>query len=202
MTAGAAAGVLVRALAIAGLAGVVGLGHSLLRETPIRLTLPPRQAPPSDTPPRGDGQAPADAGADHATGGYDPDAIFAMSPEELLDAGVLPGMITLRQASALYDEGAVFLDARRHDEYLAGHVEGAVWMPAEEVAPRVGEIMHAVGMPIVIYCEGGACDASHNTANRLDLTGMGFDPADIRIMGLGYEEWERAGLPTAQGEAP
>lgn len=190
---GGAAGVVVGALAIAGLAGVVGVGHSLLRDTPIRLTREAGTAP--GTPEAGVEPAPTGS----AVAIYDPDAVFTMTPEELLGAAVLPGMITLGEAKALFEEGAVFVDARRRDEFEAGHIEGAVWLPAEQVAPRWAEIEHAIGMPLVIYCEGGPCDASHNTAIRIEDLGMGFDPADIRIMGLGYAEWERAGLPTAGG---
>lgn len=201
---GGAAGVLVGALAIAGLAGVLGVGHSLLRDTPIRLT---REAGPVAVTPGADA-GPVDGTGDAASDGlggaavYDPDAVFEMTPEELLGAAVLPGMITLGEAKALFEEGAVFVDARRRDVYEAGHIEGAIWLPAEEVAARWVEIEHAVGVPIVIYCEGGPCDASHNTAIRIEDLGMGFDPADLHIMGLGYAEWERAGLPTGGGGSP
>ena len=48
---------------------------------------------------------------------------------------------------------------------------------------------------LVIYCVGGECDASKNTAARLEQLGY----TDLRIMGAAYTDWVSAGYPTESG---
>lgn len=184
---------LIRALAIVALGGMAGIAHSLLRDKPIKL------GGSFERPPQDVIQERIDA-----RGGYDYRAIPSMTPEELLDADVLPGMITLREAHELFEEGALFLDSRGEDAFEAGHIRGALWMPAGEVLMRAEELLaFDPATPVVIYCTGGSCDASHNTASRLETYGpdLGIEFADVRIMGLGYDEWKRAGLPTSEDDA-
>src|SRR5207237_8164728 len=71
--------------------------------------------------------------------------------------------------AALHAKGALFLDARRTSVYEQGHIAGArpfsVWESDidEKVnklfAERGGEKQQ--GQPIVVYCSGGDCEASH-----------------------------------------
>lgn len=121
-------------------------------------------------------------------------------PASPLDAPVKPGSINLREAFQLFENGAYFLDARYEHEYLAGHIEGAFWMPASRVTTAQGlnelRIIEPGGI-VVIYCTGGDCDASENTAIRIEAAGFDFD---IRILGKGYTDWADAGLPTATGQ--
>ncbi|MEQ8769522.1 MAG: rhodanese-like domain-containing protein [Phycisphaerales bacterium] len=186
---------LVRAMAIVGLAGLIGVGHSMMRDKPIRLVA---QHGTNYLDQRDDNIA---AQRDRL-GDYDAGAIPGMTPEQLLDAPVIPGMITLGEAHELFEQGALFLDARSDSAFAEGHIEGAVWMPASEVLMRAEELFaFDPGMPVVIYCTGGTCDASHNVQRRLEQYGpdLGLVFTDIRILGLGYEEWKRAGLPTSEG---
>ena len=182
---------LTRLLAIAGAGFVLATGHAFVRTAwldrpPIMLTravaAPPAgpDATPTPTPPD---SAPA------------PDAPV-VSP---LDAPVKAGSITLGEAFRLFENGAFFLDARYEADYREGHIEGAFWMPASRVATPegMGELqIIEPGGTVVIYCTGGDCDASENTAIRLEQAGFTFD---IRILGKGYVDWVEAGLPTAAG---
>lgn len=119
----------------------------------------------------------------------------ALAPEP----AVKPGSISLEQAFALFEEGAFFLDARYEADFRAGHIEGAFWMPASRVITPAGrgelQIIEPGGT-VVIYCTGGDCDASENTAIRLEQAGFTFD---IRILGKGYVDWVDAGLPIGTG---
>jgi rhodanese-related sulfurtransferase len=176
---------LVRALAIVALAFIAGTVHALTREAPIVLirpvVLPSSVAPdaPASTPPV---TAPGAGSVD----GTDP-----------LDVVHKAGTLTLREGHELWGQGAVFLDARREDQFAEGRISGALWMPASRVgsAESMADLETLLTMPgvvVVIYCDGGNCEASENTATRLSALGV---PLDIRIMGAGYEDWRSAGLP-------
>ena len=58
------------------------------------------------------------------------------------------------RARALVAEGAFLLDVRTASEFRSGHIEGAVNIPVDQVARRVGELPKAT--PIVLYCRSGS----------------------------------------------
>lgn len=124
-------------------------------------------------------------------------------PSELLDAPVPEGMLTLRQSHELWEQGAYFIDARHREDFEAGRIQYAAWLPSTlfDTDPSSASAVVASIPPdatVVIYCVGGECDASHNTARRLAREGY----TDLRIMGAGYADWVAAGLPTNEGSAP
>jgi len=133
------------------------------------------------------------------------------SPSDLMSMPLDCGMqvepeIGLETGAALwrcaFEEGVLvhFLDARRREDFDAGRVMGAIWMPARRIDELGGlSTLDQVGVfpedPIVIYCTGGDCDASHNTAARLQQAGF----TNLIIMTAGYDDWRAAGLPTEGG---
>ncbi|MGD9789633.1 MAG: rhodanese-like domain-containing protein [Phycisphaerales bacterium] len=100
--------------------------------------------------------------------------------------------ITSADAKILFDRGVPFLDARRHDEFDLGHVPQAVVMPPDEFPSRAAEVMVYSPGPVVIYCDGGQCDASHNLAKLMQSVGF----TQIHIMTDGLPGWKNAGFPT------
>lgn len=185
------ASTLSRFLAIIGLGFVFACGHQFVRtawmgQPAIALTRVGPTALPDDPAPAPTNPTPAETITD-------PDPSEPVSP---LDAPVKEGHITLRAAFELYEQGVFFLDARHEADFNAGHVEGAFWMPAARVITEEGRNDLSIiepGGTVVIYCTGGDCDASENTAMRIERMGFSFD---IRIMGKGYTDWADAGLPT------
>lgn len=185
---------LTRVVAIAGAGFLLGVGHSWVRVAWMgrpgivlsRAELVPTGGGPSltqVTPGAGD---PGDA-----------DATGAVSP---LDAAVKAGSLTLREASVLHEEGAFFLDARHEEDFVAGRIAGAMLMPASRAETREGQAdLDTIppGSTVVIYCTGGDCDSSENTAIRLTQLQYEFD---VRILGKGYTDWQEAGLPVESGE--
>jgi len=111
--------------------------------------------------------------------------------------------ITLAEAKSLHDAGgADFVDARLRDEFVAGHVPVAFHMPP--AAFRDGNLPQAISggflppssdRPVIIYCGGGDCDASHLVADRLSELGFG----DLRILRAGFPGWQEAGHPVETG---
>jgi rhodanese-related sulfurtransferase len=106
--------------------------------------------------------------------------------------------ISIADAKRLFDGGALFVDARRREEYLESHVEGAFLLPADIFAapqPPAALSMMDPGATLVIYCGGGACDASHNTAFALAQRGFKV----MHIMTDGLPAWSAAGYPVSSG---
>ncbi len=163
------------------------------------------ETPPSDpvdagTPDPADA-APDTPATDEPVGAESPVEIEV--PDEVLDAPVPEGTLTLRQSYELWEDGAYFIDARHEHEFEEGHIQYAAWLASslfDTDSDRAFAI--AQSMPpestVVIYCVGGECDASHNTARRLEQIGF----TDLRIMGVGYTDWVDAGFPTGEGSAP
>ena len=184
--------VLARGLAIIGLAGLVALADWTLR--PIDLTLPPPA--PLDHAPNG---AVPPGETDGPGGTTDPGE--APNPQDAAPENALGTDITTEQAYMLYETGeVVFVDARAAADYDAGHIAGAFLVPPTSLDKgRVGELMEAAGIDgsvrVVVYCEGGTCDASKLVA--LYMRDAGFTSIHIDVDG--FAAWEAAGLPVEAG---
>lgn len=181
-----------RSIVIAAIGLAAGMAHSawyqLTSATPVRLT--PEAPPPLVIP---GFTSPAEA----TQAGTTP---AIATPQPAASADPMAALnITIAQSKALFDAGAPFIDARNIEEYRAGHVAGAFWIPAERFAG--GTIPEALQYldtqnPMVIYCGGGACDASKNVLILLQQAGY----KGGRIMHDGYPEWVNAGYAIGTGE--
>ena len=62
-------------------------------------------------------------------------------------------------AHRLVEQGALLLDVRTPDEYAAGHIEGAVNIPHDQIADEIERIGELTGndksKAIVVYCRSG-----------------------------------------------
>ena len=87
---------------------------------------------------------------------------------------------------------ATFVDAREANEYVEGHLKGALNMPSS-AAFKAGEVLAGMVPPdtkIIVYCGGGDCEASHNVSDALQRD-FGF--TDVLIYEKGWEEIEKSG---------
>jgi hydroxyacylglutathione hydrolase len=113
----------------------------------------------------------------------------------------LPGepytRISAKEAyEALKGGGAVAIDVRREDEYKAGHVKGALWIPVDDIIPRFDELpgegkllfICAVGARSGLACEYAAA--------------MGADPSRLYNIEEGTPAWIKQGLPASYGGDP
>ncbi len=108
------------------------------------------------------------------------------------------GQITLEEAKRAFDSGASFVDARRAEEYEAGHVQGAIRMnlksfengnpPLMAMIPRDGVV--------IVYCGGGKCDESERVAEQFNNSGY----AKVFIIHDGFPGWKAMGWPVETGE--
>ncbi len=111
--------------------------------------------------------------------------------------------IHTNEAYWLWQNGALFLDARRTSTFNEGHIAGArsvaVWeADVDEKVKSMSEEGLDTNMPVVIYCSGGACEDSHMLAQK--LWGMFFN--NLRVYYEGYPGWTDAGYPVKQGPKP
>lgn len=109
--------------------------------------------------------------------------------------------ISLAEAGALWSRGAAtFLDARRPDDYTAGHIAGAFNLPVEEFEqryPDLAPLLTSDGL-IVVYCDGAECDLSHDLAVKLRALGY----RQVRVLVNGWTLWRQAGYSTHVGAEP
>lgn len=90
-----------------------------------------------------------------------------------------------RAAAARAGDGALLLDVREISEWNAGHAEGAIHIPYEQLRERAHELPQ--GRAIVTYCAGGI--RSSLAASILESTG--HDVANLRG---GFTAWRNAEL--------
>ena len=83
-------------------------------------------------------------------------------------------------------EDAVVLDVREHDEWAAGHIDGATHIPMGQIPARLDDLPEAD--PLFVICRVGGRSARVAAW----LTMNGFDA--INVAG-GMGEWEAAGRP-------
>ncbi|MBI5710450.1 MAG: metalloregulator ArsR/SmtB family transcription factor [Candidatus Eisenbacteria bacterium] len=86
------------------------------------------------------------------------------------------------------------LDVRPAVEYRAGHIPGAVSIPAAELEQRIGEL--PPDREVVAYCRGPYCVLAYRAVEILRARGLG-----ARRLTEGFPEWRAAGLPVEGGEA-
>ena len=106
--------------------------------------------------------------------------------------------ITTEQAKKLLDmKAALFIDARRSDQFGKGHIPGALNIYAYDFQDNIGKV---AGLPknkrLVVYCYGGECELSHDLAD--DLAKFGF--TKVVIYTGGWEEWSKTDYPKSTGE--
>lgn len=87
----------------------------------------------------------------------------------------------------------VLLDVRPAEEYLAGHIPGAISLPVGELADRISELPEDI--QIVVYCRGAYCVLAYDAVRLLAEHGR----RALRLSD-GMLEWRLADLPVAVGQ--
>ncbi|MBF0094578.1 MAG: metalloregulator ArsR/SmtB family transcription factor [Alphaproteobacteria bacterium] len=90
-------------------------------------------------------------------------------------------------------EGSVtVLDVRPPEEFAAGHIAGAVNIPARDLKQRLAEL--PAGAEVIAYCRGPYCVLAFEAVATLRHHGV-----MARRVEDGFPEWRAAGLPVAGG---
>ncbi len=105
----------------------------------------------------------------------------------------VPLEVDLAEFEAAHAAGAVILDVRNPDEYLSGHVPGAVLIPLDQLAARQEEIPE--GDPLYVICAVGGRSLTATKA----LVGAGYRA--LSVAG-GTRGWIERGGPVVTGATP
>jgi rhodanese-related sulfurtransferase len=109
--------------------------------------------------------------------------------------------VPVDQAHQWWSEGnTFFLDARKPEDFEAGHIANALNLPVEtftENYPKVAPLL-APDSSIVVYCDGAECELSRRLAE--ELRGQGY--TNVHMLHNGWTAWRTAGFPTATGPNP
>jgi rhodanese-related sulfurtransferase len=84
--------------------------------------------------------------------------------------------------------GALLLDVREHDEWTAGHIDGAVHVPMYHVPDRISDEPFDAAHPVYVICKVGSRSA-HVTAW---LNQQGYDAYNVDG---GMLAWAATGRP-------
>ncbi len=165
------------------------------------------QAGPVENSPTGaPGAAPADPKTDDGPGD-EPSPAQPADPDRPFSLDDLGEMITIDQAVKIYNlpyedpqaPQVIFLDARSREKYDRSHILSAYHVTPESffngTLPDDIDFWPKDSI-IVVYCDGGECDASHLVEARLEQQ-KGFER--IYLIEAGFPGWQSAGLPTESG---
>lgn len=98
--------------------------------------------------------------------------------------------VSPQEAAGLHDQGALLLDVREGDEWVAGHAPGAVHVPLGEVSNAASRFE---GQQVLTVCRGGGRSAK--AAEMLAAVGV-----DVRNVAGGMAAWSEAGLPVVRDD--
>lgn len=85
---------------------------------------------------------------------------------------------------ALQTESITLLDVRPEDEYQAGHIDGAINIPIEELGDQIEDLSR--DKPVIVYCRGPYCLWSYEAVENLRQHDF-----DASRMADGYPDWEQ-----------
>jgi rhodanese-related sulfurtransferase len=102
--------------------------------------------------------------------------------------------LSLVQAYEIFQQGqALFIDARKVEEYAELHIPGAVnlspWDPKEQGARPLAGI--PTERQLVVYCGQISCDAALKVAENLQALGF----SRVTVFLGGFKAWDEAGYP-------
>jgi rhodanese-related sulfurtransferase len=87
------------------------------------------------------------------------------------------------------------LDVRPAEEFVAGHLPGAINVPIDKLESFISKLPK--NKEVVAYCRGPYCLMSYDAVEKLRKHGW-----QARRLEDGFPEWRAAGLPVSRGSSP
>jgi rhodanese-related sulfurtransferase len=105
--------------------------------------------------------------------------------------------VDLAEAESRYEGGSIFIDSREQDDYLQGHIRGAVHISAHDPDDTIAANLRRLtkDAPYVVYCDGAECGSSTALARKMKEAGF----PQVYVFYGGWEEWTDKGLPVEAG---
>jgi len=107
-------------------------------------------------------------------------------------------IVSIEEARALFlTGGAIFFDARSPEDYQAGHIQGALNLPAQNFDEFYPGLLPEITPDslIITYCDGETCELSKDLAFALSAKGY----SHVRVLVNGWSSWRDATLPVETG---
>ncbi|EKF75827.1 rhodanese domain-containing protein [Alcanivorax hongdengensis A-11-3] len=89
-------------------------------------------------------------------------------------------------------QGPVVIDVRNEDEFLAGHIPGAIMIPQSQIGANLEMLKAHKKEPIVVYCRSGARAAK--AAAELEEAGF----KKVEVLDGSFQAWQAAGKPVTK----
>ena len=121
----------------------------------------------------------------------------ASDASNVADEDVRP--IAIETAIAKFEQGdALFADARPAADYAAGHIAGAVNLPAMDSDQWLGRLFNSADpeQTIIAYCSGPNCILGKQLARTLGEAGF----AQVYYLVDGWGQWTSRKLPIETGQ--
>lgn len=102
-------------------------------------------------------------------------------------------VVNTKKAKALYEQNAVFFDAREKRHYTKEHIKGAFPVSFDESKAEYIALQLPLDkkQPLVFYCYGESCANSYEAA--LFVRKLGYQ--NVYWLLNGYATWKKAGYP-------
>lgn len=125
-----------------------------------------------------------------------------MGPPPLPEAGAGLVAIPAEAALAAWESGTFFVDVRDSADYSAGHVSGAVLLPAGEFDARYFDLVATLGadVPLLVYGAGPDSFAVRHVAQ--ELLDRGHRSVDLAVCGVDALHAAGLGSSFAEEELP
>lgn len=168
-------------------------------------------APGGETAPSGETAPAGSTGPAGPTGPAETTAAVALPPTAAVEIPPVPPdkqwlELEPAQVKALFDQNALFVDARRRSVYEEGHVPGAVSISPWEsgVDEKVQNLFFdpriagSTESRIVVYCNGGDCEDSHMIGDKLWENKF----TAVYVYHDGWPDWTANKWPVTTGAQP
>ncbi|MFT6976962.1 MAG: phage shock protein E [Shewanella psychromarinicola] len=76
----------------------------------------------------------------------------------MLSAAIMPTWATEQDPSVAWekiDRGVTLIDVRTVEEFAAGHIDGAINIPFDQIVPELAKLNLAKDTDLVLYCHSG-----------------------------------------------
>lgn len=96
--------------------------------------------------------------------------------------------------------GVLVLDARAPEDYASGHIPGALNLSSDHFDAAYSALADTLSdaSRLIVYCDGGDCELSHDLATLLKERGHKV----VQLFPAGIAGWAEAGKEIKEGSEP